>query len=270
MSAEAQLIERFQLTFIQHLGAGMPDGWSVKGGVNIRAFYASPRSSKDIDFDAFMRHDRLRDRITKILRSKSFQDDLRRTEIELVDLHQAKDTDTTVRWKPELRHQRRMTAHTKLEFSLRPGDESDASIAWLQAHMSTDAVNDALRLRHSLAVAPTATHYDVTAAYQQKVQALALRSETKARDVFDMNWLLARDPEACALAPAKNAQAAAERAIELAYDDFSAQVVPFLDREDAAIYGTKEAWNQMVGHVVQDLLGRADAAMASKGVCRWR
>jgi hypothetical protein len=127
-------------------------------------------------------------------------------------------------------------------------------------------LNDALRLRHSLAVAPTATHYDVTAAYQQKVQALALRSETQARDVFDMNWLLARDPEACALAPAKNAQAAADRAIELAYDDFSAQVVPFLDREDAAIYGTKEAWNQMVGHVVQDLLGRADSAMASKGV----
>ena len=87
MSAAAQVIERFQLTFILHLATTMPAGWCVKGGVNIRAFYASPRSSKDIDFDAFIPHDRLSERVTKILRSGPFKGDLRRTEIELVDLH---------------------------------------------------------------------------------------------------------------------------------------------------------------------------------------
>jgi predicted nucleotidyltransferase component of viral defense system len=266
MSAEAQVIERFQLTFLQHLSAHLPDGWCIKGGVNIRAFYASPRSSKDIDFDAFLRHDRLQERVSKILRSSTFEADLRRTEIELVDLHPSKDTHTTVRWKPELLHQRRLRTNTKLEFSLRGLDESDDEIAWLQAHMRTDSVDEALRLRHSLAVAPTATHYDATAAYEQKVQALALRSDTKARDVFDMNWLLAHHPEACTQAPAKNAQLAAERAVSLGYDDFSAQVVPFLDRDDAAIYGTKRAWDQMLGHVVEDLLARADVTIATKEV----
>jgi predicted nucleotidyltransferase component of viral defense system len=256
MRAEARVIERFQLTFILHLSTHMPDGWCVKGGVNLRAFYASPRSSKDIDFDAFMRHDRLHGRVAKILRSNSFKADLRRTEIELVELHLAKDTDTTVRWKPELRHQGRTTAHTKLEFSLRPVTENDAEIAWLESHMRIDTVDQALRLRHSLPVAPTATHYDVTAAYEQKVQALALRSETKARDVFDMNWLLARDPQACAEAPAENAHAAAERALELTFSDFTIQVVPFLDREDVAIYAAEGAWDQMVQRVVEDLLGR--------------
>jgi hypothetical protein len=81
-----------------------------------------------------------------------------------------------------------------------------------------------------------------------------------------MNWLLARDPGACALAPARNAKIAAERAIDLTYDDFNAQVVPFLDREDAAIYGTRGAWDQMLGHVIEDLLSRADAPIVSAGL----
>ena len=156
-----------------------------------------------------------------------------------------------------------MTARTKLEFSLRAGDESEAQIAWLQAHMRIDTTDRSLQIRHSLAVAPTANHYDVTAAYEQKVQALALRSDTKARDVFDMNWLLARDSQACSQAPATLAQEAAERAMELTFDDFSVQVVPFLDREDVARYGTRDAWSQMMNNVVGDLLARTNPGDAS-------
>ena len=37
---------------------------------------------------------------------------------------------------------------------------------------------------------PTVQHYGETAAIEQKIAALALRSETKARDVFDLDLLL--------------------------------------------------------------------------------
>lgn len=255
MNTEARVVERLQLAFLLVLSTQMPRGWCVKGGVNLRAFYGSPRASKDIDFDAFGNADRLRDRVAVLLKSASLVSDLRRAQIVLVDSHLSKATDTTVRWQPELVFQGRYGFRTKLEFSMRAATEGDETGGWLLQHQSTSSIDEALRLRHSMAVAPTATHYDVVAACAQKVAALALRSETKARDIFDLNWLLANYPDRCAAAPAPHAEEAAERAAELTVDDFNAQVVPFIDEADAPAFGTSAAWDQMHHRVIDHLLG---------------
>lgn len=257
MSTEARVIERFQLAFLLVLSAQMPRGWCVKGGVNLRAFYGSPRASKDVDFDAFITADRAQDRVSKLLRSSSLVGELRRGQIVLVDIHLSKATDTTLRWKPELRFQARYTFRTKLEFSTRNTTESDEQVDWLLRHQRTSTIDEGLRVRHSMAVGPTATHYDPMAAYAQKVVALAQRSVSKARDIFDINWLITNFPADCAAAPAPHAEQAAERAAVLTLDDFRAQVVPFLDEADVAVFGSQAAWEQMQHRVVSDLLRRS-------------
>jgi hypothetical protein len=79
-------------------------------------------------------------------------------------------------------------------------------------------------------------HYTAEAAVEQKVEALARRSETQARDVFDLDLLLRRQPPVSLTADAFACQRAAERTLELPYAAFRDQVLPFLDPEVAELY----------------------------------
>jgi hypothetical protein len=91
-------------------------------------------------------------------------------------------------------------------------------------------------------------HYGDRAAIEQKIAALALRSETKARDVFDLDLLMrrrhARGGASAEIETTHSLQAAA-RALELSYASFVSEVIPFLDQEIAVLYDSKNEWEKM-------------------------
>ena len=90
------------------------------------------------------------------------------------------------------------------------------------------------------------SHYQQTAALEQKIAALALRSETKARDVFDIELLL-RLHRVAGSPRLDNTHAldAAARAPEVTYQSFRSEVLPFLDDDVAALYENEATWTSM-------------------------
>ena len=102
--------------------------------------------------------------------------------------------------------------------------------------------------------APTVQRYTADAATEQKIKALAGRSETQARDVFDLDLLLRRQTLTAGTIDSQILGYAAERGLELPFDAFRDQVLPFLDPEVTELYDSKAAWEQMQLFVTDKLL----------------
>src|SRR5581483_1700731 len=140
-----------------------------------------------------------------------------------------KQTETTQRWKLLLEAPGSASPiPTKIEFSRRSSPSGHAF-----------APIDAAIARRYLMPAPLAHHYLAPAAIGQKVGALAHRSETQARDIFDLHLLLTAvggteiklDREA-----REDLPRAIERAMDVSFDDYQGQVVAFLEPEHASIH----------------------------------
>ena len=109
-----------------------------------------------------------------------------------------------------------------------------------------------------------APHYPLGAALRQKVKALADRRVVQARDVFDLGGVLIprTGGRVDLLGPVRaDIQAAMERAMTLSYADYKAQVVSYLQPEQAGAHGSPEAWDALQTQVVEYL----DKALASAG-----
>ena len=134
---------------------------------------------------------------------------------------------------------------TKVEFSNRNGGSSN--------DVSYEVVPDDI-VRPYGVMAPTIRHYGETAAIEQKIAALALRSETKARDVFDLDLLLRRRARSAPSETLSTPYAAdgALRAMEIPYDSFRTEVVPFLDADLATLYD-EQTWDRMRADVAASL-----------------
>src|SRR5262249_18512221 len=89
-----------------------------------------------------------------------------------------KQTETTQRWKFELETARGTLLHTKVEFSRR-GAPDDFAFEPVLAEI----------VRPYGIPLPAANHYTASAAITQKVRALAERTVTQARDVWDLEHL---------------------------------------------------------------------------------
>ena len=103
---------------------------------------------------------------------------------------------------------------------------------------------------------PTANHYTARAAIRQKIQALADRSETQARDIWDLDHLLRTtngDPRPLSHRVRAALPRAIESAMSLGYGVFKAQVVPYLSADDQTVYGTRDTWDRMCELVVERL-----------------
>ncbi len=100
-----------------------------------------------------------------------------------------------------------------------------------------------------------APHYPLPAALRQKVGALVGRSTVQARDVFDLSVLLSRaGGRIDALRPMRaQIPKAIERAMDVSYDEFKAQVASYLKPEHLDEYGTRQAWEAMQAQVVDAL-----------------
>jgi len=98
-------------------------------------------------------------------------------------------------------------------------------------------------------------HYTADAAIEQKVGALVHRSETQARDLFDLELLLRRYPSAVAAGtiPPELLDIAVERAAELPFQAFQDQVLRFLDAAIVELYHDRAAWERTQTFVADKL-----------------
>ena len=229
-----QAIEYFHLLFLAHLGKQVDrKAVILKGGCNLRFFMQSIRYSEDIDLDVtFISKETLQKNVEKILDSKSFQQSLKASEISIKSWSTPKQTETTQRWKVVIAQGVRLPLHTKLEFSRRSID-SFHEIAEI----------DLTLIQHYKLFPIFVNHYDINAAIQQKIDALALRSETQCRDIFDLYFLFSKPYERKKIKVSEATfKKAKENALSLTYDYYKAQVVAFLQPDYQTLYDSTRQW----------------------------
>jgi predicted nucleotidyltransferase component of viral defense system len=219
----------------------------VKGGCNLRFWLGSVRFSEDLDLDVIVTaKETLKRKVDRLL-AEPLPTLLRTSGLRIASFSAPKQTDTTPRWKVMLEQSGIATPfHTKIEFSRRPS---------LGEH-SYEAVSSALTSRYRMG--PTiAAHYSSRAAIAQKIAALAHRTETQARDVFDLAHLLATTGPLVSLEPStkRDLAAATDRALSVSYDDFSGQVTAFLEPEHRELYASRDAWDSLQSSVLDALEG---------------
>lgn len=233
----AQVTELFHIAFLDVLTKRLdPSRFVLKGGANLRFFFGSVRYSEDIDIDITgVPEWRLAEKVDDILVSAPLAALLRAADLGIVESSHPKGTETTQRWKVAVAPPGKpRPVRTKIEFSYRNGDERFL----LEPIPSRIVEPYALR-------PPSVQHYVAGAPVEQKVAALADRSETQARDVFDLDLLLRRQPLAAGALKRKLLARAADRALELPYAAFRDQVLPFLEPDITELYGGEESWIQM-------------------------
>ena len=244
-----QAVELFHLVFLRALVAKGEDKAliALKGGCNLRFYFASVRYSEDIDFDVtVISKGTLKNKVDRLLLSPLVVSPLAAKGVRVVETSTPKQTETTQRWKAGLRVDGLdLPIRTKIEFSRR-GEIVGA----------TFEAPDRTALKPHGLTPFLATHYATHAAIAQKIHALAGRTEPQARDVFDLNLLLAR-PEADA-APLTAAQRAwipdaIERAVGISFDDYLSTVVSYLDPAQAELFQDRSAWDAMQDAVVSRL-----------------
>ena len=247
----AQRIEAFHLVFLQVFVTGSRrERCILKGGTNLRYFFNSVRYSNDIDLDVDAPANwQLEQAVDAALSSSPLVKTLQAAgiAIEPGSVSKPKQTPTTHRWRlgliePGVRGSE--AARTTIEFSSLEDGSGDHKFAAVPAAV----------VRPYGVLAPTVAHYRLGAALEQKVAALAERSQTKARDVFDLDLLFrlyAREATPPPLSAPK-AELAAERGLALTDDDFEVQVVPFLDPDVAELYAGR--WTTMREEVAEHLI----------------
>jgi predicted nucleotidyltransferase component of viral defense system len=242
--SDVQIVELFHVSFLSVLSRRLdPSRYVLKGGANLRYFFHSVRYSEDIDLDLLgVPAWSLEEKVDALLDKGPLGILLRPAEVAIVEFSKPKQTETTQRWKIGLEAPGRgESIRTKVEFSHREGQQEfrlEVVPAWIVEPY-------ALR-------APSVQHYTGDVPVEQKVEALADRSETQARDVFDLDLLLRRQPLPAGAVDREIVEASIDRAFELPFDAFRDQVLPFLEPEVAELYDAA-AWEQMQTFVAEKL-----------------
>jgi hypothetical protein len=251
---QIEYIERFHLLFLAQLGRKLDKQcYALKGGCNLRFFFKSIRYSEDMDMDVQnISASELRGRVAGILKSAGVLQSLAAHAMHIEHVTESKQTETTQRWKFGLLIPGSSApAPTKIEFSRR--------------RPFTDAVLenvDPLLIR-ALGLAPIlACHYPAAAAWRQKIQALATRSVTQARDVFDLNLLLNSGAivaaDATSSLPHGLLQEAEQRCLAMRFEDFKSQVLSYLAPDHQTMYDDPKVWDHVVLRVSEALQGAND------------
>jgi predicted nucleotidyltransferase component of viral defense system len=236
-----QSVEFFHLVFLDLLGRKIDKRlYSLKGGCNLRFFLGSIRYSQDIDLDIkTVAVGTLRKTVNAILKSPAMQSMLRTRELEIAHLSEPKQTETTQRWKVQLKTPSGLSFPTKIEFSRRG----------LGLTVEFEPVNslilNAYRL-HPIFV----SHYGPKIAFQQKIHALAMRTETQARDIWDLFHLInaygITDVDKMYLVQA------CENACNISFSDFKDQVIAFFPVDLQGQYN-REIWDSIQLKVIEYL-----------------
>ena len=247
MWAERQAIEVFHLLFLRSFGARVDKAlFALKGGCNLRFYHRSIRYSEDMDLDIrTLAPGTLRSNVDAVLTADALRHSLRAQKIEIVGATAPKQTSMTQRWKIALRlADQRGNIPTKIEFSRRALDPG-AAVA---------AVEPELIARYRL-YPVIVQHYESAAALAQKISALALRSETQARDIFDIDLLLNAGAAPASLPKAQQEllPAAIANALTIGFDEFVGQVVAYLEPDHQADFASRASWGRLQEKVVDAL-----------------
>jgi predicted nucleotidyltransferase component of viral defense system len=249
MRENSKVTELLHIAFLDVLSKRLePSRYILKGGANLRYFFDSIRYSEDIDLDLNgVERWALAEKVDAVLESATLEAILRASGISIAETSKPKQTETTQRWKLGLAVEGRdELINTKIEFS---GREREDDRFQIEAVPKRIVAPFALR-------APSVQHYRGEAMSEQKVLALARRSQTQARDVFDLDLLLRRYPLAHAAIGTTDLNDAAEQALGLPYAAFRDQVLPFLEPEIAEDYDDPEVWTSMQVFVAGELEAR--------------
>lgn len=247
MWTERQAIEVFHLLFLRSFSSRVDKAlFALKGGCNLRFYHRSIRYSEDLGLDIrTMATGTLRANVETVLEATPFRQSLRAQQLEVIEVTSPKQTQTVQRWKIALRSlDGQTTIPTKIEFSRRA----------LDAGCALAPVEPELIRRYRL-YPVLVQRYDTAAAFAQKVAALALRSETQARDVFDIKLLVDAGADVAALNPQQREllPRAIDNAMSIGFDEFAGQVVAFLEPEHQADYRGRAGWEQLQESVVDTL-----------------
>lgn len=252
MLSDSQIREVFHFCFLERLLKTSDAGiYVLKGGVNLRFFFKSPRYSEDMDLDVLAGGvETLRKNGYKILGDAAFRRSLRVFGIDDIDIndpHKAKHTGTTQRFRCALVCTSGQRLPTKIEFSRRNRDPADDAVhEYLDADIARGYRKLAYRCRH----------YSGAVAVVQKIEALAGRAVTQARDVFDLGILIQGGHFTVAAKQGVLAKAI-DSLMTLAWADYEGQVLEFLDADRRKEYGTREAWESLQLRVLETLQAHA-------------
>jgi len=255
MLTDTQLREVFHFCFLQRLlKISSPEMYVLKGGLNLRFFLHSPRYSEDMDLDVLAGNvTTLKKNGYKILRDSAFKRGLRTygiADVELNDPDKAKHTKTTQRFRVGLITPAGLRLPTKVEFSRRHNPSDKPVMEMIDPEIA--------RQYHKLSY--RCQHYPGEFAVSQKIQALAGRSVTQARDAFDLGILhmggYATSTAVSNLLPNKIRLKAIDNLMGLSFDDYDGQVVEFLDADDRIRWSSVSVWEQLQLTILE-LLGHA-------------
>jgi len=239
-----QAVECFHLIFLDQLGRKLNKQlYALKGGCNLRFFLKSIRYSEDIDLDVHtVAVDTLAKKVDGILSSIPFQSVLATHGIKLKDFSKPNQTTTTQRWKLLLDVEGiQLQLPTKLEFSRRSFDEK----------ISFENIDPYIISQHHLTPI-FSSHYLAPAAFVQKCNALIHRTETQARDVFDLWHLLNTQTDFIYKKIDEfDHQKAIDTILTVSFDDYKSQVVSYLSYDYQQQYGTKEMWDIIVLKLIE-------------------
>jgi hypothetical protein len=234
--SNAQVVELFHVAFLDVLSRRLdPARYVLKGGANLRYFFGSARYSEDIDIDLLgVPSWSVEKKVDDVLASNPLKALLQIGDVGIAEFSKPKQTETTQRWKVAVDTPSRADpVRTKLELSHR-GSQQEYR---LEAIPSRIVEPYAMR-------APSVQHYTGSAPTEQKVMALAGRSETQARDVFDLDLLLRRGSLPAGSVDPQALLEARDRALQLPFAAFRDQVLPFLEPDLLELYDA-DAWEQM-------------------------
>ncbi|MFT5172761.1 MAG: hypothetical protein ACI8W7_000929 [Gammaproteobacteria bacterium] len=257
MFSDTQIREVFHFSFLDRLLRQSDPGlYVLKGGVNLRFFFLSPRYSEDMDIDVLAGSiATLQKNGYKILNDRAFRRGLRSfdiADIEINDPAKAKQTNTTQRFRCGLVTTAGNRLPTKVEFSRR-NDSADSA--------SETTLVDAEIARRYRKLAYQCPHYTGAAAVVQKLRALAGRPVTQARDAFDLAILMRggygpAEPWSKLLSKTEHVKAL-DALMSLGWNDYEGHVVEFLEHESRGEYGNKAAWEGLQSQVLKELQASA-------------
>lgn len=246
MNTPREFVELFHLLFLEQLSRNLDiQLYAIKGGCNLRFFCKSQRYSEDLDIDVqTIAVNTLKNKIDKLLKSAPFQKILKTNNITISHISTPKQTNTTQRWKLTLETNAPLPLNTKIEFSRRR----------MNGHMIYEPIDPEI-IQHYHLMPIFCSHYDKKNAFLQKVEALAGRPETQARDIFDLFLLISTGDVVSNNNTIDNhyIEQAQHNALTVSFADFKSQVIAFLTPNYQKQYDSKNLWENIVTSVINQL-----------------
>jgi len=241
-----QYVEAFHLLFLDQLSRKLDQSlYVLKGGCNLRFFFKSIRYSEDIDIDVqIIAQETLRNKIRNILNTAPFNQALSVRKLSIDSITEPKQTQTTQRWKIFLKIDNSpIVLNTKIEFSRR-GITQEAQFETIDKEL----------IRQYRLTPFFVNHYSAESAFCQKIAALILRTQTQARDIFDL-YLLRHFIKEIKIPKelVQELHTAIERIHSINFEDFKSQVLAYLATEHQQEYDSVEAWESIQLDVINIL-----------------